>query len=98
MQDSTCGSCHQPAYEQTLESVHFAGRQLRPLDDDQPARVALRHEGFAKDDAAVLRQQAHAADVFDGRVVHAAAREHAGCDQDEEHRSRRRPDGAAGSG
>src|SRR5215469_3659960 len=47
VQDSTCGGCHQPAYEQTLESAHFAGRQLRPLDRDQAARVALGHVGRA---------------------------------------------------
>lgn len=46
VQDSTCGGCHQPAFEQTLESAHFADRQRRPLDNDQAARVALRHEGF----------------------------------------------------
>ena len=41
VQDSTCGGCHQPAYEQTLESAHFADRQLRPLDHDQAALDAL---------------------------------------------------------
>ena len=46
VQDSTCGGCHQPAFEQTLKSAHFVDRQLRPLDGDQAARVTLRHEGF----------------------------------------------------
>src|SRR5215510_513075 len=46
VRDSTCGGCHEPDYEQTLESAHFKDRQLRPLDSDQAARAALRHEGF----------------------------------------------------
>ena len=46
VRDSTCAGCHQPAYQQTVASAHFAVRQLRSLDNDQAARVTLRHEGF----------------------------------------------------
>jgi hypothetical protein len=46
VQDATCAGCHQPAYDQTLKSQHFADRQLRPLDGDRAARVTLRQEGF----------------------------------------------------
>ena len=46
VRDGTCAGCHQPAYQQTLASAHFADRQLRALDNDQAARVTLRHEGF----------------------------------------------------
>lgn len=44
--DAKCGGCHQPQYQQTLASKHFAVRQLHPLNDDRPARVVLRREGF----------------------------------------------------
>lgn len=44
--DGKCGGCHQPAYQQTLASEHFAGRQLRSLDGDRAARATLRGEGF----------------------------------------------------
>lgn len=46
VRDATCAGCHQPAYEQTVASAHFADRQLRSLDEDRAARVTLRHEGF----------------------------------------------------
>ena len=44
--DGKCGGCHQPQYQQTLESRHFASREPQALDDDRAARVALRREGF----------------------------------------------------
>jgi hypothetical protein len=44
--DGKCGGCHLPQYQQTLESKHFASRQLRALDDDRAARATLRGEGF----------------------------------------------------
>ena len=44
--DATCGGCHQPEYQQTLLSKHFASRVRRPLDGDRPARVALRQARF----------------------------------------------------
>jgi len=46
VEDGKCGGCHQPQYQQTLHSRHFATRQARRLDDDQPARAALRRAGF----------------------------------------------------
>jgi hypothetical protein len=44
--DGKCGGCHQAQYQQTLESRHFVGRELRTLHDDRAARVALRGDGF----------------------------------------------------
>lgn len=44
--DGTCGGCHQPQYQQTLDSTHFATREARQLDNDRAARVALRRERF----------------------------------------------------
>jgi hypothetical protein len=52
VRDAKCGGCHQPAYQQTLASQHFAGRQLRSLDDDQAARAMLRGEDFVTTTAA----------------------------------------------
>jgi hypothetical protein len=46
VRDATCAGCHQPAYQQTLASQHFADRQPRALDGDRAARTALRKEGF----------------------------------------------------
>jgi len=46
VEDGKCGGCHQPAYQQTLASQHFAGRQLRSLDGDRAARAMLRREDF----------------------------------------------------
>jgi hypothetical protein len=46
VEDGKCGGCHQAPYQQTLASRHFLSRQLRGLDDDRAARVALRAEGF----------------------------------------------------
>ena len=46
VQDGKCGGCHPAQYQQTLESKHFVGRQMRMLDDDRAARVALRREGL----------------------------------------------------
>jgi hypothetical protein len=44
--DGKCGGCHQPQYQQSLRSRHFATRQVAPLDHDQAARAALRRAGF----------------------------------------------------
>jgi hypothetical protein len=44
--DASCGGCHQPEYEQTLLSEHFASRVRRPLDNDRTARAALRRARF----------------------------------------------------
>jgi len=46
VRDGTCGACHQPQFQQTLESKHFATRVQYPLDGDRSARAALRREGF----------------------------------------------------
>jgi hypothetical protein len=44
--DATCGGCHQPEYQQTLASKHFAARAQSSLDADRAARVALRRARF----------------------------------------------------
>jgi hypothetical protein len=44
--DGKCGGCHQPEYQQTLVSKHFAGRLQRALDSDRAARASLRRDGF----------------------------------------------------
>jgi hypothetical protein len=46
VRDGKCGGCHQPAFQQTLKSKHFATRLQRVLDEDRAARAALRREGF----------------------------------------------------
>ena len=46
IEDGKCGGCHQPQYQQTLASKHFATRELRALDGDPAARQALRADGF----------------------------------------------------
>ena len=46
VRDATCAGCHQPAYQQTLASQHFADRQRQSLDGDRAARITLRREGF----------------------------------------------------
>lgn len=46
VQDAKCGGCHQPEFQQTLASRHFATRRLHALNGDRPARVALRRAGF----------------------------------------------------
>jgi hypothetical protein len=46
IRDGKCGGCHQPQYQETLTSKHFATRDKRVLDADQAARRALRLEGF----------------------------------------------------
>ena len=46
VRDGKCGGCHQPQYQETLASRHFATRDLRALDHDQAARQTLRLEGF----------------------------------------------------
>jgi hypothetical protein len=46
IRDGKCGGCHQPQYQETLTSKHFATRDLRALDHDLAARQALRLEGF----------------------------------------------------
>ena len=47
VRDATCGGCHQPQFQQTLVSKHFATRLQRPLDSDRTARATLRHQGFS---------------------------------------------------
>lgn len=44
--DDKCGGCHQPEYQQTLLSKHFATRLQRSLGDDRAARASLRRDGF----------------------------------------------------
>jgi hypothetical protein len=44
--DATCGGCHQPEFQQTRESLHFAARTESALDTDRAARAALRRNGF----------------------------------------------------
>lgn len=44
--DGKCGGCHQPQYQETAASKHFASREQRALRDDQAARATLRREGF----------------------------------------------------
>jgi hypothetical protein len=44
--DGKCGGCHQPEYQQTLASQHFAGRLQRSLDGDRAARTSVRRDGF----------------------------------------------------
>jgi hypothetical protein len=46
IRDGKCGGCHDPQYQQTLETKHFATRELRALDDDRAGRATLRREGF----------------------------------------------------
>jgi hypothetical protein len=46
IRDGKCGGCHQPQYQETLTSRHFATRTLLALDDDRAARKTLRGEGF----------------------------------------------------
>ena len=46
VRDGKCGGCHQPQFQETLASKHFAGRERRALDDDGTARGTLRREGF----------------------------------------------------
>jgi hypothetical protein len=46
IRDGKCGGCHQPQYQETLTSKHFATRDLRALDADRAARKELRLEGF----------------------------------------------------
>ena len=46
IRDGKCGGCHQPQYQETLASKHFATRALRALDDDPAARKALRRRGI----------------------------------------------------
>ena len=46
VRDATCGGCHQPQFQQTLASKHFATRAQHVLDGDRAARTALRRGGF----------------------------------------------------
>jgi hypothetical protein len=46
IRDGKCGGCHQPQYQQTLKSKHFASRDLRALDHDRAERATIRREGF----------------------------------------------------
>jgi hypothetical protein len=46
VRDGKCGGCHQPQYQETLASKHFATRERLALDHDREARKTLRREGF----------------------------------------------------
>jgi hypothetical protein len=46
VRDATCGGCHQPQFQQTVASKHFATRSQHALDGDRAARAALRRDGF----------------------------------------------------
>ena len=46
VRDATCGGCHQPQFQQTATSKHFATRGPHALDGDRAARTALRQSGF----------------------------------------------------
>ncbi len=47
VRDGKCGGCHQPQYQETLASKHFADARLQlALDGDRAARETLRREGF----------------------------------------------------
>jgi hypothetical protein len=46
VRDGKCGGCHQPQFQQTLGSKHFATREQPVLEDNRPAQAALRHAGF----------------------------------------------------
>jgi hypothetical protein len=46
VRDGKCGGCHQPQYQQTLASTHFATRHRLALDGDRAARTHLRRQGF----------------------------------------------------
>ena len=46
VRDATCGGCHQPQFQQTAVSKHFATRGQHALDGDRAARIALRRSGF----------------------------------------------------
>jgi hypothetical protein len=46
VRDAKCGGCHQPQFQQTLASKHFATRFQYALDSDRAARAALRRAGF----------------------------------------------------
>jgi hypothetical protein len=46
IRDGKCGGCHQPQYQETLTSKHFATRTQLALDGDRAARKTLRAEGF----------------------------------------------------
>ena len=48
--DGKCGGCHQPEYQQTLASRHFATRLQRLLNSDDAARESLRRDGFTAPD------------------------------------------------
>ena len=53
--DGKCGGCHQDAYQQTLASVHYAKRALRPLDADREARKELRVHAFLDGEGGAAR-------------------------------------------
>ena len=46
VRDAKCGGCHQPQFQQTLMSKHFATRVQSSLDHDRAAQAALRRAGF----------------------------------------------------
>ncbi len=46
IRDGKCGGCHQPQYQQTLASRHYAGRKLENLDSNREQRKELRQHGF----------------------------------------------------
>jgi hypothetical protein len=51
VRDATCAGCHQPQFQQTVTSKHFASRLQHSLDGDRAARGALRRGGFTADGA-----------------------------------------------
>jgi len=46
IEDGKCGGCHQPQYQESLTSKHFATREQRALNEDPAARKLLRQDGF----------------------------------------------------
>ena len=82
--DGKCGGCHQPEYQQTLASKHFAGRLQRALDSDRAARASLRADGFT---APTATARAFVGDSTSGQM---GARLCAACHYDE-HRLGLRP-------
>jgi hypothetical protein len=82
--DEKCGSCHQPEYQQTLASKHFATRVRRALDSDRAARASLRQDGFTAATAEARRF------VGDSSAAESGGRLCAACHYDE-HRLGLRP-------
>jgi len=55
VRDGKCAGCHQPEFQQTLVSKHFASRLQRSLDSDIAARRSLRRDGFTTPDGNARR-------------------------------------------